>query len=104
MLVSSPYLFPLRAFLSPRLHKIDTKQLIPPQGQWNTKRFKWYHRCFAVDLKQFDLGIAQEEKQKRGMQEKEAGTKKLLNEIEAWVEIYKIADVKGEDVGKFTWL
>ena len=38
------------------------------------------------------------------MEEKEAGTKKLLNEIEAWVEIYKIEDVKGEDVGKFVWL
>lgn len=32
------------------------------------------------------------------------GPKKLLNEIEAWVEIYKVEDVKLEDVGKFRWL
>ena len=38
------------------------------------------------------------------MQEKKEGAKMLLNEIEAWVEIYKIEDVKMEDVGKFTWL
>ena len=74
------------------------------QGQWNTKRFKWYNRCFAVDLKQFDLQIDEEEKKKRGMQEKEEGTKRLVNEIEAWVEIFKIEDVKMEDVGKFSWL
>lgn len=74
------------------------------QGQWNTKRFKWYHRCFAVDLKQFDLQIDEEEKKKRGLQEKEEGTKRLVNEIEAWVEIFKIEDVKMEDVGKFSWL
>lgn len=74
------------------------------QGQWNTKRFKWYHRCFAVDLKQFDLQLDDEEKKKRGMQEKEKGTKRLRNEIEAWVEIYKIDDVKMKDVGKFSWL
>ena len=32
------------------------------------------------------------------------GVKRLLNEIEAWVEIYRIEDVKMADVGKFTWL
>lgn len=74
------------------------------QGQWNTKRFKWFHRCFAVDLKQYDLQIEDAEKEKRGMQKKEAGTKRLLNEIEAWVEIYKIENVKREDIGKFRWL
>lgn len=74
-----------------------------PQGQWNTKRFKWYHRCFAVDLKQFDLVIDEEERKKRGMVRKE-GAKRLLNGIEAWVEIYKIEDVKVEAVGKFRWL
>lgn len=80
------------------------------QGQWNSKRFKWYRRCFAVDLKQFDLRIHPEEKEnaeerkKRGMQERREGTKELFNGIQAWVEIYKIADVKREDVGKFTWL
>ena len=57
-----------------------------------------------MNLKQFDLAIEPEEKQKRGMQEKESGTLNLINEIEAWVEIYKIEDVKGEDVGKFVWL
>lgn len=74
------------------------------QGQWNTKRFKWFHRCFAVDLKQFDLQIDEEEKTKRGIVPKADGVKKLLNEIEAWVEIYKIEDVKLGDVGKFHWL
>ncbi len=38
------------------------------------------------------------------MQEKKEGVKKLLNEIEAWVDIYKIEDVRMEDMGKFTWL
>ena len=38
------------------------------------------------------------------MQEKDEGTKRLVNEIEAWVEIFKIEDVKMEDVGKFSWL
>ena len=74
------------------------------QAHWNTKRFKWYHRCFAVDLKEYDLAISDVEKQKRGIQKKEEGTKILLNDIEAWVEIYKIEDVKGEDLGKFQWL
>lgn len=57
-----------------------------------------------MDLKQFDLQIDEEEKKKRGMQKKEEGVKRLLIEIEAWVEIYKIVDVKREDVGKFRWL
>lgn len=74
------------------------------QGQWNSKRFKWFHRCFAVDLKQFDLQIDEEEKKKRGMEPKGEGVKRLLNEIEAWASIYKIEDVKVGDVGKFTWL
>lgn len=73
------------------------------QEQWNSKRFKWYHRCFAVDLKQFNLEIDEEERKKRGLQKKE-GTKRLLNKIGACVEIFKIADVKMEDVGKFSWL
>ncbi|KAF6235461.1 hypothetical protein HO173_006144 [Letharia columbiana] len=74
-------------------------------GQWNSKRFKWFHRCFAVDLKQFDLQIDEAEKKKRGREEMEVeGVKRLLNEIEAWVEIYRIEDVKMADVGKFTWL
>lgn len=38
------------------------------------------------------------------MRPKSEGTKKLFNEIEAWVEIYRIDDVRGEDVGKFVWL
>lgn len=38
------------------------------------------------------------------MSSKEEGTKRLLNEIEAWVEIYRVEDVRGEDVGKFAWL
>ena len=75
------------------------------QGTWNTKRFKWFKRCFRVDLKQYDLQIDEEEKEKRGMSTTvEEGTKKLLNEIEAWVEIFKVPDVKMEDVGKFQWL
>ena len=57
-----------------------------------------------MDLKQFDLQIDDEEKKKRGMQKKDEGVKRLLIDIEAWVEIYKIEDVKREDVGKFTWL
>ena len=58
-----------------------------------------------MDLKQYDLQIDEEEKEKRGMSTTvEEGTKRLLNEIEAWVEIVKIADVKMEDVGKFQWL
>ncbi len=32
------------------------------------------------------------------------GTLRLLPDIEAWVEIYKIENVRGEDVGKFRWL
>lgn len=74
------------------------------QAHWNTKRFKWYRRCFALDLKQFDLQIDEAEKRKRGMQPKSEGTKILFSEIEAWVEIYKIEDVRGVDVGKFVWL
>lgn len=76
------------------------------QGTWNTKRFKWFRRCFGVDLKQFDLQIDAWEKEKRGVpaKEKDSGAKRLLNEIEAWVEIYKIEDVTREDVGKFRWL
>ena len=57
-----------------------------------------------MDLKQFDLQIDEEERKKRGMQKKEEGVKRLLIEIEAWVEINKIVDVKGEDVGKLRWL
>lgn len=75
-----------------------------PQGKWTSKRFKWFRRCFAVDLKQFDLQIDDEEKKKRGMQKKDEGVKRLLIDIEAWVDIYKIEDVKREDVGKFSWL
>ena len=75
------------------------------QGTWNRRRFKSYRRCFRVDLKQYDLQIDEEEKKKRGVSTTvEEGTKRLLNEIEAWVEIVKIADVKMEDVGKFEWL
>lgn len=47
--------------------------------------------------------IDEEERKKRGMVRKE-GAKRLLNGIEAWVEIYKIEDVKVEAVGKFRWL
>ena len=57
-----------------------------------------------MDLKQFDLQIDEEERKKRGLEPKGAGVKRLLNEIEAWVSVYKIEDVKVEDVGKFTWL
>ena len=75
------------------------------QGTWNTKRFKWFKRCFGVDLKQYDLQIDEEEKKKRGVSTTvEEGTKRLLNEIEAWVEIVKIQNVKMEDVAKFRWL
>lgn len=56
-------------------------------------------------MKQYDLQIDEEEKEKRGISTMvEEGTKRLLNEIEAWVEIVKIPDVKLEDVGKFQWL
>ena len=75
------------------------------QGTWNTKRFKWFKRCFGVDLKKHDLQIDEEEKKKRGVSTAvEEGSKRLLNDIEAWVEIFKIQDVKMEDVGKFRWL
>ena len=58
-----------------------------------------------MDLKQYDLQIDEEEKKKRGVSTTvEEGTKRLLNEIEAWVEIVKIQDVKMEDVAKFRWL
>lgn len=60
-----------------------------------------------MDLKQFDLQIEEEEeKKKRGMvvHGEEEGVKRLLNEIEAWVEIYTIKDVKREDMAKFSWL
>lgn len=58
-----------------------------------------------MDLKQYDLQIDEEEKKKRGVPTTvEEGTKRLLNEIEAWVETVKIQDVKMEDVAKFRWM
>lgn len=57
------------------------------QGRWNTKSYKWYERCFGVDLKTLQL----------------AKGKQLLMAYEAWVQLYTIWDVKRENMGKLTW-
>lgn len=57
------------------------------QGRWNTKSYKWYERCFGVDL--------------RGLQREKGQS--LLVKYEAWVQLYTIWDVKKEHMAKLKW-
>jgi len=58
------------------------------QGRWNAKSYKWYERCFGVDLR-----TLQQEKDK-----------KLLIEYETWVQLYTIWDMKKENIAKLKWM
>lgn len=57
------------------------------QGRWNTKSYKWYERCFGVDLREL---------------QKETG-KGLLVQYEAWVQLYPFWDIKKEHIAKLQW-
>lgn len=57
------------------------------QGNWNTKSYKWYQRCFSVNLR--DL----QKERKR----------KLVMPYEAWVQIYVVNNVKNYHLAKLDW-
>ena len=57
------------------------------QGKWNHQSYKSYERCFGINLKE----IVKDDQS-------------WPQEYFTWVNLYKIENVKVEDIRKFTWL
>ncbi|MCJ1262985.1 hypothetical protein MMC22_002855 [Lobaria immixta] len=64
----------------------DFERLAVEKGSWNSKKYKSYHRCFDVDLR--ELG-------------KE---RPVLPNYETKVQIHKLENVQGGHIHKFNWL